>query len=1101
MAGTIKGIIVEIGGDTSGLQKALSKVNSQTTSLSKELRGVNSLLKLDPSNTELLSQKQEILNKSIETTQDKLNQLKKIKEEADKKMAEGTKISEENYRNLQREIINTERKLNNLTQDLKEFNLENTKWTKNSKKIEEYGDKITKVSKKVDDFGNKISVISAGVAAGGALLTNSAMNLENAVAKYVSSTNTATEETEKYKQVLEDIYNKNFGDSYEDIADSMAKVQMQLKDLDSADLENITEKAIALRDLFGYDVSESIRSVKALMDNFNISADEAFNLIAEGKKQGLDFSNELLDNINEYSVQFKKLGLDAEDMFNIFKVGTENGAFNLDKIGDAVKEFSIRVIDGSNTTIDGFKRIGLNADEMAEKFANGGEEAKKAFVEVVQRLENMDDKVSQSIAGVDLFGTMWEDLGPTVIMSFDEMDNGISKSSDSMQKSIDELYNTTKKKAETQLKRLKSLGADFGEEMLPTLEKLIDYAEGFVEKLEDMSDEEKENVLKIALLVAGMGPLVKIFGTAGTAIGSVTSGLGKFTQAIGVATGKTTSNVTSVNLLAKALNFLTSPTGIVIGLLGTAITTLTVLKQKTDDGNSAISESAKELENTKNKYNELIKAQQEAMNSKMSEIDNTEKLVNELRTLVDENGKVKDGYKDRVSFILNELNKALGTEYSMTGDVINNYKNLTDSIDKLIVKKRASILLDSEEEKYTKALNEKDNAYKTMIENENNLAKAKQNLADSQKQYNEMLEKGASLESLQALERIMDEQTKAVQQAQQNVNNSKDLYKNYLNDIATYENDYAIIQSDNTEKIQELLTSKTYAYQQNTEDVGEAINKSIQQVQNEMEYYKQARQEDLNNQDEINAQKNQAQIEAGKKQLETLTQQLVAMTSTTEELTPQQIEAWRNLANNSYEEYKNALEKMDDPLRHELETLTRIFISNKDLENEAGYLASRMVKTFEDNAKTEQAGINFVEGAYRGIKNSKAQTQLFSTIGTLGKNMLNVLNASLDEHSPSKLTEETGINFVKGPIIGIKKEKKNLLKEVNSLGNDMINSFNKINNIGYLNFSNLQGNLKPNAVQKMTTNSITNNFYVQKMDEANMQQCLNYINKKFGDLI
>ena len=385
------------------------------------------------------------------------------------------------------------------------------------------------------------------------------MNLENAVAKYVSSTNTATEETEKYKQVLEDIYNKNYGDSYEDIADSMAKVQMQLKDLDSAELENITEKAIALRDLFGYDVSESIRSVKALMDNFNISADEAFNLIKEKKKQGLDFSNELLDNINEYSVQFGKLGLSAEDMFNIFKSGAENGAFNLDKIGDAVKEFSIRVIDGSNTTIDGFKRIGLNADEMAQKFANGGEEAKKAFIEVVQRLGNMDDKVSQSIAGVDLFGTMWEDLGPTVIMSFDEMDNGISKSSDSMQKSIDELYNTTKKKAETQLKRLKSLGADFGEEMLPTLEKLIDYAEGFVEKLEDMSDEEKENVVKIALLVAGMGPLVKIFGTAGTVIGNVTSGLGKFTQAIGVVTGKTTSNVASVNLLAKAFNFLTNP--------------------------------------------------------------------------------------------------------------------------------------------------------------------------------------------------------------------------------------------------------------------------------------------------------------------------------------------------------------------------------------------------------------------------------------------------------------------------------------------------------------------------------------------------------------
>ena len=464
MPGNIKGIIVEIGGDTSKLQKALNKVNSTSNSLSKELKGVNSLLKFDPKSTELLNQKQELLSESIETTKDKLQQLQRIKEQADKKMANGDKISAENYRNLQREIVATQNKLNGLTDELKQFNTENSKITKASKKIEEYGNKISKASDKVNDLGNKASVVSGAVVAGGAALVNSAMSLEDAVAKYISSTNTATNETEKYKTVLENINKANYGDGYEDIANSMAAVKMQLKDINDADLENITEKAIALRDLFGYEVSESIRAVKALMDNFNITADESFNLIAEGKKQGLDFSNELLDNINEYSVQFKKLGLDAEDMFNIFKVGSENGAFNLDKIGDAVKEFSIRVIDGSNTTKDGFKRIGLNADEMTKKFANGGETAKQAFIEVVNRLGKMDDKVSQSIAGVDLFGTMWEDLGPTVITSFSKMDAGISKSSNSMQDSIDELYDTTKKKAETQLKRLQQLGADFGED-------------------------------------------------------------------------------------------------------------------------------------------------------------------------------------------------------------------------------------------------------------------------------------------------------------------------------------------------------------------------------------------------------------------------------------------------------------------------------------------------------------------------------------------------------------------------------------------------------------------------------------------------------------
>lgn len=150
MAGSIKGIIVEIGGDTSGLQKALSKVNSATSSLSRELRGVNSLLKLDPKNTELLKQKQDILNESINTTQDKLKKLQELKEKADDKMASGTKINTENYRALQREIINTENKLKNLQ-------IESSKLTQIGRKFEEVGTKIQGVADKVDSLGNKLT--------------------------------------------------------------------------------------------------------------------------------------------------------------------------------------------------------------------------------------------------------------------------------------------------------------------------------------------------------------------------------------------------------------------------------------------------------------------------------------------------------------------------------------------------------------------------------------------------------------------------------------------------------------------------------------------------------------------------------------------------------------------------------------------------------------------------------------------------------------------------------------------------------------------------------------------------------------------------------
>lgn len=1144
--GTIKGIILEIGGDTSGLQKALSKVNSASSSLSKELRGVNSLLKLDPKNVELLEQKQTILNESIETTQDKLNQLKKIKEEADKKMAEGTQISEENYRNLQREIINTQNKLNGLTDELKQFNAQNSNWTKAGKKIQEYGNNITKVSEKVDEIGNKVSVVSAGVVAGGTALVNSAMNLEDAVAKYVSSTDTAEKETEKYKQILENINNNNYGEGYEDIANSMAQVKMQLKGINEQDLQNITEKAIALRDLFGYDVSESVRAVKAMMDNLNVSADEAFNLIAEGKKQGLDFSNELLDNINEYSVQFGKLGLSAEDMFNIFKTGAENGAFNLDKIGDAVKEFSIRSIDGSNTTIDGFKRIGLNADTMAKKFANGGETAKQAFIEVVNRLGNMDNKVSQSIAGVDLFGTMWEDLGPTVITSFSKMDNGISKSSDSMQKSIDQLYNTTKKKAETQLKRLQSLGADFGKEMIPVLEDLIDMAEGFIDKLEGMSDAEKENIVKIGLLVAGAGPLIKTMGTAGKAIGSVTSGIGIFSEAIGVATNKTTSSVKSVNNLAKVFGAITSP----VGLATTAITltagAVAYMNQKANEIPSTLQDAMTEMENYKEEHQSFREEIDKSTASNMSEITNVEKLRNELSTLVDENGRVKESYKDRVAFILKELNEALGTEYTMTDNVINQYKTLQDEIDTLILKKKAQIVLENEEAKYSEALNNKEQAYQKMIDAQNEYNKALE--GKTYEQYFEDLKQNyidAGYTAEGAAENAKKYMEKWIDGYKQNYETAKNIHNDYLDDIASYENDYAIVQSGNNEKIQELIKSRTFTYQQSSNDIGETINHNIQQVQYEMQQYQQAYNQDLQNQNTYNAQKNQAQIDAGQKQLETLAQQLVAMTSTTEEMTPQQLEAWKALASGSFATYSEYVSKLAPEMQTKIQEATGIVIANTpEFAKRAGEMGQQVADNFDKNNTAKQSALNNLQGFYEGLNDDEKKQLLQQTAGdradevakefengdyetsgknvlqglynglnngTLGQNLINKaagiakniakqFNIEWDEHSPSKLMKKKAEYFLQPISTVFSKKQRGLTVEARNLAKDIANKFsNSLKLNRSLNMPNMNvttGQINKQTQTIFTTPQIT--FNVQEMNEQNLQACFNYINKKFG---
>ena len=130
-------------------------------------------------------------------------------------------------------------------------------------------------------------------------------------------------------------------------------------------------------------------------------------LIAAGAQNGLDYSGELLDSVSEYSVQFAKLGFSADDMFHIFQRGADSGAWNLDKVGDAIKEFSIRSIDGSKTTKEAFKTLGFSSKEAMSIFAAGGEEAEYAFQVLLKELIAMENQGKRDEVGVALFGTMW----------------------------------------------------------------------------------------------------------------------------------------------------------------------------------------------------------------------------------------------------------------------------------------------------------------------------------------------------------------------------------------------------------------------------------------------------------------------------------------------------------------------------------------------------------------------------------------------------------------------------------------------------------------------------------------------------------------------
>ena len=381
------------------------------------------------------------------------------------------------------------------------------------------------------------SVTAPLVAVGTAAIKFSS-DSQDAFQQFAAATGTASNEMGKYKDMINDVYKDNFGESINDVAEAMATVNQNMSYLDDSALQRCTEYAYTLSDTFGVDVAESTRAADSLIKNYGVSAREAFNLMTQGMQSGLNFSDELFDNIDEYSVQFKKLGLDAEDMFSVFANGAQNGAFNLDKIGDAVKEFSIRAIDGSDTTKQGFEALGMNADEMAQKFGAGGKTAKEAFNEVIEGLASMDDPVAQSAAGVNLFGTMWEDLGPQVITSMSTASDAIDKSRESVEGLVNVKYDTLSGALGGLWRTIQvDVLQPIGNQLIPYVTKGISAIQIFTDKWNKLGPTTQKTVVKFAAVAASVGPVLMGFGKISTGISTMISNFGKIGGAITRLTG------------------------------------------------------------------------------------------------------------------------------------------------------------------------------------------------------------------------------------------------------------------------------------------------------------------------------------------------------------------------------------------------------------------------------------------------------------------------------------------------------------------------------------------------------------------------------------
>ena len=334
---------------------------------------------------------------------------------------------------------------------------------------------------------------------------------DTALGMLEARTGAAGDKMEGFEDVMYEVYNANYGDSLGDVSDTLSTVIQMTDDLDNASLAKVTKNAIALDDVFGFDVKESMRAANSLMDQFGITSDQAFNLIVQGAQNGLNQNDDLLDTINEYSMQFKNAGYTADDMFNMLANGVESGTWSVDKLGDAVKEFNIRASDGtiSDAIKENAKAFGLTKKEakaLGQEVEGGSVEA---YQKLLDKLKEVDDDAQRYQLGVSMFGTMWEDLGEDAVYALMDTEGAISKTSDAMAKMDSAAYDTLESS-------LSQLGRTVKSEVVqPISEKLIPVAKEAVEFVTNNVAPAVDWILKnlptLGVVLAGVSAAVVAF--------------------------------------------------------------------------------------------------------------------------------------------------------------------------------------------------------------------------------------------------------------------------------------------------------------------------------------------------------------------------------------------------------------------------------------------------------------------------------------------------------------------------------------------------------------------------------------------------------------
>ena len=380
------------------------------------------------------------------------------------------------------------------------------------KNITEGDEKAAKLSSSFKKAGTSATVtLTAPVVAAGKAVFGVASDYEQANARIAAAFGVSGEEAERFSGIGKRIYEGGWGQSLDEVNDALIQCKSTLRDVSDEDLQTVTTNALMLSDTFGADVNESIRGTNALMEGFGLSATEASDLLTAGMQRGLNYTDELGDNLSEYSVRWGEAGMSASEYFSLLEAGTSNGAYNLDKVGDYLNEFLTALSDGRmEESIGSFSE---GTQEVFENFKNGSASAEDMLQAVLGDLTQMPNEYDKAALASTLWSSLGEDNAMGMIESLAGVQDSFGDVAGAAQQAQEAASDSFAVKSQEAMRELQGSIEPLGEPLLNIATNVAGVVKSFSEWFAGIGEGGQTAVLAIATIAAAIGPVLSTVGT------------------------------------------------------------------------------------------------------------------------------------------------------------------------------------------------------------------------------------------------------------------------------------------------------------------------------------------------------------------------------------------------------------------------------------------------------------------------------------------------------------------------------------------------------------------------------------------------------------